>query len=81
MLRMSVYHLAYFFCTLMLPPSRSLFSRLYDQCVRPVLVVLSSGLSVETLAWSFALGMCCGIFPVPGMNNRDSTDSFDFYDF
>ena len=33
--------------------------------INPINEVLSSGVDPDVLAWSFSLGLCGGVFPIP----------------
>lgn len=41
----------------------------WEKLTSPVLEVLKSGLTLESISMSFAIGITCGLFPIPGVTS------------
>lgn len=52
----------------MLPvPIKPLYIRIWEKITAPIVAVLRSGLTIESISMSFAIGITCGLFPMPGL--------------
>ena len=45
------------------------YQKLWEVISSPIINVLKSGLTLESIALSFALGISCGVFPIPGVTS------------